>query len=170
MCRGRIYASLVFRRPATGRMYAAPTLPSARRNPIAVIAGVFQQTLKGGVIVGCSARGESSGRTGTGATDRHGGLGQAWEPVRYGEQSRRSDKAFSTAPRRGDNPPYPPLSGGKKKQNPLQPGEGASPFVPPLSGGQEKTKAPLSVVSVRRWASPFYTPLSRGGRGGWFSG
>ena len=40
------------------------------------------------------------------------------------------------------NPPYPPLSGGQEKAKPPQPG-----------GGE----------------SPFYTPLTRGGRGGCFS-
>ena len=39
------------------------------------------------------------------------------------------------------NPPYPPLSGGQEKAKPSQPGGNASPF---------------------------YTPLTRGGRGGWF--
>ncbi len=39
------------------------------------------------------------------------------------------------------NPPYPPLSGGQEKAKPPQPGGGASPF---------------------------YTPLTRGGRGGCF--
>ena len=36
-----------------------------------------------------------------------------------------------------------------------------NPPYPPLSGGQEKTK-----VLYRRRASPFHTPLTRGGRGG----
>ena len=46
VCRGRIYATRPFCLPTTGRIYAAPTLPSARRNPIAVIPilrGLFQQ-------------------------------------------------------------------------------------------------------------------------------
>ena len=50
LCRGRIYATRPFCLPTTGRIYAAPTLPSARRNPIAVIPilrGLFQQTLVG---------------------------------------------------------------------------------------------------------------------------
>ena len=46
------------------------------------------------------------------------------------------------------NPPYPPLSGGQEKAKPPLPGGGHC-----LGGG----------------ASPFYTPLTRGGRGGCFS-
>ena len=40
-----------------------------------------------------------------------------------------------------------------------------NPPFPPLSGGQEKAKPSQSGGG----ASPFYTPLTRGGRGGWFS-
>ena len=42
----------------------------------------------------------------------------------------------------------------------------ATPPACPLNRGQEKAKPPLTGGD----ASPFYTPLSRGGRGGWFSG
>ena len=49
-----------------------------------------------------------------------------------------------------------PLKGKSDKGNP--------PY-PPLSGGREKAKPPLPGGG----ASPFYTPLTRGGRGGCFS-
>ena len=91
-------------------------------------------TLKGGVIVGCSAR------------------GKCCLLFRRLHTLNHESRPFSTAPLRGDNPPYPPLTGGQEKANPPQPGEGASPFCIPLSGG----------------LLFFYTPLSRGGRGGWF--
>ncbi len=51
------------------------------------------------------------------------------------------------------NPPYPPLSGGQERANLLHPATGM------------KKRTPLD----GRRASAFFTPLSRGGRGGWFS-
>ena len=47
------------------------------------------------------------------------------------------------------------------KGAPLSTGK-ATPPTPPLTGGQEKAKPPLPGGG----ASPFYTPLTRGGRGG----
>ncbi len=54
-----------------------------------------------------------------------------------------------------------------KRATPLRgkPHKGNPPY-PPLSGGQEKAKPPLPGGG----ASPFYTPLTRGGRGGCFWG
>ena len=49
-CRGRIHATRPFCLSTTGRIYAAPTHPSPRRNPTAVIPtlrGLFQQTIEG---------------------------------------------------------------------------------------------------------------------------
>ncbi len=40
-----IHATLLFFTYYKGRMYAAPTLPSASRNPVAVIAGFFNGPL-----------------------------------------------------------------------------------------------------------------------------
>ena len=55
-----------------------------------------------------------------------------------------------------------PLKGKSHKGNP--------PY-PPLTGGQEKAKSPLPGGGhcLGGGASPFYTPLTRGGRGGCFS-
>ena len=56
------------------------------------------------------------------------------------------------------NPPYPPLSGGQQKATPHQTGNGKTPC------------ARRGRIAFRKEASPFYTPLTRGGRGGWFYG
>ena len=58
-----------------------------------------------------------------------------------------------TLPPRLRSTPNPPCQGIK-----------ATPPTPPYQGGKKKQK-PL----CRRRASPFHTPLIRGGRGGWFS-
>ena len=60
------------------------------------------------------------------------------------------------------NPPYPPLSGGHERANLLHPAAGKKKQSPWPGDGYEKANPP-------RRASAFFTPLSRGGRGGWFS-
>ena len=84
----------------------------------------------------------------------------------YGRRSEgcagRTYMGLLKKPLRGKgNPPYPPLTGGQEKANPPLPGGGHCPGGDHCLGGNH---------CLGGGASPFYTPLSRGGRGGWFSG